>query len=232
MRPPRQREAAKSDDLFRARLEQIMDMKHELVQLTGKIDWAGSTARSPRSTAPERRAGDGRAGQRRPGESWAQERRREAKAQAARRRIEARFGALIARFDADTTADVYFGRGNTILVERERIKRQTIQSRRLMHPEKPPNLFNRRARYSLLISRINLSDDGHSGTSPSWPWCRGQYRVLAVHACTGLRPGRQWSLLNLARNPRQGLFWGCYGALEDAYMGYALMRMSRRCRPS
>ena len=40
MRPPRQREAAKSDDLFRARLEQIMDMKHELVQLTGKIDWA------------------------------------------------------------------------------------------------------------------------------------------------------------------------------------------------
>jgi transposase, IS5 family len=38
MRPPRQREAAKSDDLFRARLEQIIDMKHELVQLTGKID--------------------------------------------------------------------------------------------------------------------------------------------------------------------------------------------------
>jgi hypothetical protein len=40
MRPPRQREAAKSDDLFRDRLEQIIDMKHELVQLTGKIDWA------------------------------------------------------------------------------------------------------------------------------------------------------------------------------------------------
>ena len=37
---PRQREAAKSDDLFRARLEQIIDMKHELVQLAGKIDWA------------------------------------------------------------------------------------------------------------------------------------------------------------------------------------------------
>ena len=32
-----------------------------------------------------------------------------------------------------TPADVYFGRGNTILLERERIKRQTIQSRRLMH---------------------------------------------------------------------------------------------------
>jgi putative transposase len=32
-----------------------------------------------------------------------------------------------------TPADAYFGRGNTILLERERIKRQTIQSRRLMH---------------------------------------------------------------------------------------------------
>jgi hypothetical protein len=30
-------------------------------------------------------------------------------------------------------ADVYFGRGNTILPERERIKRQIIQNRRLMH---------------------------------------------------------------------------------------------------
>jgi len=30
-----------------------------------------------------------------------------------------------------TPADVYFGRGQTILLERERIKRQTIQSRRL-----------------------------------------------------------------------------------------------------
>jgi putative transposase len=35
-----------------------------------------------------------------------------------------------------TPADVYFGRGNTILLERERIKRQTIQSRRLMHARK------------------------------------------------------------------------------------------------
>ena len=35
-----------------------------------------------------------------------------------------------------TPADVYFGRGNTILLERERVKRQTIQSRRLMHTRK------------------------------------------------------------------------------------------------
>ena len=33
-----------------------------------------------------------------------------------------------------TPADVYFGRGEAILRERERIKRQTIQSRRLQHP--------------------------------------------------------------------------------------------------
>ena len=32
-----------------------------------------------------------------------------------------------------TPADVYFGRGQTILLERERIKRQTIQNRRLIH---------------------------------------------------------------------------------------------------
>ena len=32
-----------------------------------------------------------------------------------------------------TPADVYFGRGQTILLERERIKRRTIQHCRLMH---------------------------------------------------------------------------------------------------
>ena len=33
-------------------------------------------------------------------------------------------------------ADVYFGREQTILLERERIKRRTIQHRRLMHHQK------------------------------------------------------------------------------------------------
>jgi transposase InsO family protein len=32
-----------------------------------------------------------------------------------------------------TPADVYFGRGQTVLLQRERIKRRTIQQRRLMH---------------------------------------------------------------------------------------------------
>jgi len=32
-----------------------------------------------------------------------------------------------------TPADVYYGRGKTILIERERIKRQTIANRRLLH---------------------------------------------------------------------------------------------------
>jgi transposase InsO family protein len=32
-----------------------------------------------------------------------------------------------------TPADVYFGRGQTILLERERIKRKTIEQRRLHH---------------------------------------------------------------------------------------------------
>jgi len=30
-------------------------------------------------------------------------------------------------------ADVYFGRGHTILIEQERIKRKTIANRRLLH---------------------------------------------------------------------------------------------------
>ena len=32
-----------------------------------------------------------------------------------------------------TPADVYFGRGETILLERERIKHQTMANRRLQH---------------------------------------------------------------------------------------------------
>jgi hypothetical protein len=32
-------------------------------------------------------------------------------------------------------ADVYFGGGQTILLERQRIKRKTIQHRRLMHQQ-------------------------------------------------------------------------------------------------
>jgi len=35
-----------------------------------------------------------------------------------------------------TPADVYFGRGQAILLERERIKRQTVQQRRLLHQSK------------------------------------------------------------------------------------------------
>ena len=56
--------------------------------------------------------------------------------------LEAHIGSFIAHYNhlryhesiANLTpADVYFGRGQTILLERERIKRQTIQNRRLHH---------------------------------------------------------------------------------------------------
>ncbi len=56
--------------------------------------------------------------------------------------LEARIGDFVAHYNhlryhesiANLTpADVYFGRGQTILFERERIKRQTIQNRRLLH---------------------------------------------------------------------------------------------------
>jgi putative transposase len=35
---------------------------------------------------------------------------------------------------ATMKADVYFGRGQTILLQREKTKRETIKPRRLMHP--------------------------------------------------------------------------------------------------
>ncbi len=56
--------------------------------------------------------------------------------------LEARIGDFVAHYNHLryheslgnlTPADVYFGRGNTILLGRERIKRQTIANRRLLH---------------------------------------------------------------------------------------------------
>src|SRR4029077_18099703 len=37
---PKQHETTNEGDLFRARLDQIINMKHELVQLADKLDWA------------------------------------------------------------------------------------------------------------------------------------------------------------------------------------------------
>jgi transposase InsO family protein len=42
-----------------------------------------------------------------------------------------------------TPADVYLGRGEAILLERERIKRQTLARRRLLHHAQAPNLHPR-----------------------------------------------------------------------------------------
>jgi transposase, IS5 family len=36
---PRKHRTTGSSDLFRARLDQVINMKHELVQLAGKVDW-------------------------------------------------------------------------------------------------------------------------------------------------------------------------------------------------
>src|ERR1700739_509671 len=37
---PKQRDVTGENDLFRARLDQIINMKHELVRLAARIDWA------------------------------------------------------------------------------------------------------------------------------------------------------------------------------------------------
>jgi len=56
--------------------------------------------------------------------------------------LEQRIAAFVTHYNHDryheslenlTPADVYFGRGQTILEERNRIKRQTIANRRLQH---------------------------------------------------------------------------------------------------
>jgi transposase, IS5 family len=54
---PKKPQTTGSGDLSRARLDQIINLKHELAQLARQIDWALSIARSPRSTAT--RAGPG-----------------------------------------------------------------------------------------------------------------------------------------------------------------------------
>ena len=49
---PKKPATTRSGDLFRARLDQIINLRHELAQLAGRIDWDhGSMARSRRSTA-------------------------------------------------------------------------------------------------------------------------------------------------------------------------------------
>ena len=56
--------------------------------------------------------------------------------------LEAQIGAFVGHYNHRryheslnnlTPADVYSGRGHTILLERERIKRDTIKTRRLQH---------------------------------------------------------------------------------------------------
>ena len=59
--------------------------------------------------------------------------------------LEAEIAAFVERYNHQryheslsnmTCADVYFGRGQAILLDRARIKRNTIQQRRLMHHQK------------------------------------------------------------------------------------------------
>jgi len=64
---PRKREAEGSDDLFRARPDQIINMRHELIRLADRINWAwiddqvswpanmGSSCASPISGWPSER---------------------------------------------------------------------------------------------------------------------------------------------------------------------------------
>ena len=48
---PKKHKSTGSNDLFRARLDQIINMKHEVVLLAGKIDWDWIDGEIARSTA-------------------------------------------------------------------------------------------------------------------------------------------------------------------------------------
>ena len=48
---PKKPETTRSGDLFRARLDQIINLTHELAQLAGKIDWDWIDGEIARSTA-------------------------------------------------------------------------------------------------------------------------------------------------------------------------------------
>ncbi len=58
------------------------------------------------------------------------------------------------RIDNLTPADVYFRRGQTILLERERIKRKTIQNRRLLHHRQAVNINDDAPDFSLGLGRL------------------------------------------------------------------------------
>ena len=49
---PRERRESGEQDLFRARLDQIIDMEHALVRLARTIDWGSWRRRSVPSTRP------------------------------------------------------------------------------------------------------------------------------------------------------------------------------------
>src|SRR4051812_16048545 len=82
--------------------------------------------------------------------------------------LQARIGEFVAHYNhlryhesiANLTpADVYFGRGQTILLERERIKRQTIQNRRLLHRGQAASHQSRDAQVLHSISPPNALND-------------------------------------------------------------------------
>jgi hypothetical protein len=63
-----------------------------------------------------------------------------------------------------TPADVYFGRGQTILLKRERIKRKTIEHRRLQHAKATAEITTKDEPESPLAnvpSCLKYFDDGH-----------------------------------------------------------------------
>ena len=98
-----------------------------------------------------------------------------------------------------TPADVYFGRGQTILLDRERIKRQTIQQRRLIH-QQPSRLTSatRWARASVRQHRSPVSKHSTTDTMPCGHGgsCDGQvpltggvsYKVTSTKVTLSLLP--------------------------------------------
>jgi hypothetical protein len=82
-----------------------------------------------------------------------------------------------------TPADVYFGRGQTILLERERIKCDTIKQRRLQHHSKAahiPTLKEPEPPFQYSSDCPKAFEDGHNGTNVIARRCNSPSRSMPI----------------------------------------------------